>query len=96
MAHCRFSTPVLAHLPLAKGGPCRKALDGPHEALHAICQDGLGGFRFETVELTRTVRKLAQAAREPTPEVLEEARVVLAALVEASPEPPRRRFILAR
>jgi hypothetical protein len=91
MAQCRFSTPVLAHQPLAKGGPCRKALDGPREALLAIHKEGLGGFRFEAIELAQTVRKLARAVQEPTPEILEEAREALAGLVEASPEPRRLR-----
>src|SRR5829696_6077843 len=65
MAQCRFSTPVLAHLALAKGGLYRKALDGPREALDAILRGGLSECQFDSVELTRTVRKLARATREP-------------------------------
>ena len=90
MAQCRFSTPVLAHLALAKGGPYRKALDGPREALDAILRGGLSECQFDSVELTWTVRKLARATREPTREFLEEARSALAALIKASPEPPPR------
>jgi len=90
MAQCRFSTPVLAHLPLAKGGPYRRALDGPREALHGILRGELSEFQFDSVELTRTVRKLARATQEPTPEVLEEARSALAALIKVIPEPPPR------
>ena len=90
MAQCRFSMPVLAHLALAKGGPYRKALDGPREALDAILRGGLSECQFDSVELTRTVRKLARATREPTPEVLEEARSALAALIKANLELPPR------
>jgi hypothetical protein len=90
MAQCRFSTPVLAHLPFAKCEPYGKALDGPHEALHAVLRGELSESQFDSVELTWTVRKLARATREPTLEFLEEARSALAALIKASPEPPPR------
>jgi hypothetical protein len=88
MDQCRFSTPVLVRLPLASGGTFLKPLNGPHEALHAIHRDGLGGFRFENVALTQTVHKLAQAALTSAPDILEEARLALAALFKPSPQPP--------
>jgi hypothetical protein len=79
----------VADLPLAKGGPCRNALDGPREALHAIHQDGLCGFRFERVELAQTVLKLARAVQEPTREMLADAREAVAALAAPITGPSR-------
>jgi hypothetical protein len=83
----RFSTPVLAHLPLKSGRTRLQALNGPREALHAIHKDGLGGFRFESVNLARTMLQLARAVQEPTREMLEEAREAVVALAALEPPP---------
>jgi len=89
MPEARFSQPVVAYLPHAKGGPSTRALETPREGIIAVVTYGLGEFDVADPELYTLITLLKRAIEDPAPERLERARQALENLAAKHPGPVR-------
>ena len=79
-----FSTPLLVWLDPPTGMPRTECLCDARSALAAMHQNGRGSFAIQTQDWHRAVDLLAQATLDPTPPLVEDARLAVKTLAERS------------